>query len=121
MIQKVVFDELGMSNSYPGDDPVEGMSVGYHRDLGQDELDRMELIGDELNYGALVDEVNIRGLKYDYVGTAAAGSVMATLTDMCTYSKALLNKSNGIISQDTFDSMLEVQYSPDPDLSIKML
>jgi len=65
-------------------------------------------------------EVNIRGLKYDYVGTAAAGSVMATLEDMCTYSKALLNKSNGIISQDVFDSMLEVQYSPDPDLSIKM-
>ena len=120
VIQRVIFDKLGMNNSYPGDNPVEGMSVGYHRDLGQDELDRMELIGDELIYGDLVDEVNIRGLKYDYVGTAAAGSVMATLEDMCTYSKALLNKSNGIISQDAFDSMLEVQYSPDPDLSIKM-
>lgn len=120
VIQKVIFDKLGMSDSYPGDEPVDGMSVGYHRDYGQDELDRMELIGDELIYGDLVDKVNIRGVKYDYVGTAAAGSVMSTLEDMCTYSRALLNKSNGIISQDTFDSMLEVQYSPDPDLSIKM-
>ncbi len=120
VIQKVIFDKLGMSDSYPGDEPVDGMSVGYHRDSGQDELDRMELIGDELIYGDLVDKVNIRGVKYDYVGTAAAGSVMSTLEDMCTYSRALLNKSNGIISQDTFDSMLEVQYSPDPDLSIKM-
>jgi CubicO group peptidase (beta-lactamase class C family) len=120
VIQKVIFDKLGMSDSYPGDEPVDGMSVGYHRDSGQDELDRMELIGDELIYGDLVDKVNIRGVKYDYVGTAAAGSVMSTLEDMCTYSRALLNKSNGIISQDTFDSMLEIQYSPDPDLSIKM-
>ena len=32
----------------------------------------------------------------------------------------MLNKSGGIISESAFDSMLEVQYSPDPGLSIKM-
>ena len=109
-----------MNDSYAHDDPVDGMSVGYHRDEGHDELDRNELIGVPVSYGDLVDEVNIRGLKYDYVGPAAAGSVLSSLEDMCNYSKALLNKSDGIISESAFDSMLEVQYSPDPGLSIKM-
>ena len=120
VIHKEIFSKLQMNDSYAHDDPVDGMSVGYHRDEGHDELDRNELIGVPVSYGDLVDEVNIRGLKYDYVGPAAAGSVLSSLEDMCNYSKAMLNKSGGIISESAFDSMLEVQYSPDPGLSIKM-
>ena len=120
VVHKEIFDKLGMQDSYAADDPVEGMSVGYHRDEGQDELDRNELIGVPVVYGNLVDGTNIRSLKYDYVGPAAAGSALSSLEDMCKYTKALLNKSDGIVSQDSFDSMLEVQYAPDPELSIKM-
>ena len=120
VIHKVIFDTLGMKDSYAYDDPVEGMSVGYHRDLGQDELDRMEIIGDKLVYGDLVDGTNIRAAKYDYVGPAAAGSVMSSLEDMCVFTKSLLNKSAGVVSNETFDTMLEVQYAPDPNLSTRM-
>ena len=120
VIQKVIFDPLEMRDSYAYDNPVEGMSVGYHRDLGQDELDRMEIIGDELVYGKFVDEANIRATKYDYVGPAAAGSVMSSLEDMCVYTKSLLNKSAGIVSKEIFDAMLKVQYAPDPNLSTRM-
>ena len=120
VVEKEIFNKLDMKDSYSSDDPVDGMSVGYHRDLDQDSLDRDELIGESLVYGDLVDDINIRGIKYDYVGTAAAGSVLSSLEDMCKYTKSLLNKTEGIISEKTFDSMLEIQYAPDPGLSIRM-
>lgn len=120
VITRVIFDTLAMRDSYAYDDPVGGMSVGYHRDPGQDDMDRMELIGDELIYGDLVDGNNIRARKYDYVGPAAAGSVMSSLEDMCVYTRSLLRKTDGILSAKTFDSMLEVQYAPDPNLNTSM-
>ena len=54
VIHKEIFSKLQMNDSYAYDDPVDGMSVGYHRDEGHDELDRNELIGVPVSYGDFV-------------------------------------------------------------------
>ena len=38
VIHKEIFSKLQMNDSYAHDDPVDGMSVGYHRDEGHDEI-----------------------------------------------------------------------------------
>ena len=115
VLRKRIFDPLGMINTDCYDQTHPDLTVGYHRAPSHDDLDVMNVLGNSPPEEATVDGFNIRG-RYVYVGPRAAGAVQSTINDMAKYASALLKKSGGIVSPDTFDLMTSPEWCPDDRL-----
>ncbi len=115
VLREKIFDPLTMASSDCYDLMHPDLTVGYHHAPSHDELDVMALLGKEPPDEQTVDGHNIRG-EYVYVGPRAAGAVQSTIHDMAKYASALLQKSAGIVSPETFDMMTSPQWCPDDRL-----
>jgi hypothetical protein len=111
-----IFDPLGMKDTDCYDRPHPDLSTGYHRVNSIDELDLLDIIGEDPPVQKTVDGYNIRG-RYVYVKPRAAGAVESTIADMALYSSAVLSGGGGIVKPETLELMLSPQWRPDPRLS----
>ena len=115
VLRERIFDPLSMASSDCYDLMHPDLTVGYHHGPSHDELDVMAVLGNDPPVEPTVDGHNIRG-EYVYVGPRAAGAVQSTIHDMAKYASALLRKSAGIVSPETFDLMTSPQWRPDDRL-----
>ena len=115
VLEQRLFEPLGMADSDCYDRPHPDLTTGYHRAPGIEELDRLELIGQDPEVGETVDGYNIRG-RHIYVRPRAAGAVESTVPDMARYASALLRRGGGVVKPETFDLMVSPQWCPDERL-----
>jgi len=117
VVQRRIFDPLGMSNSDMLDLPHPDLSTGYHRAPDDDERELLLRAGREIPDEETVDGYNIRSGEYPKEwGRGAAGGVQSTIFDMARYASALLRKGKGIVQPGTFDEMVSPQWRSDPRL-----
>ena len=115
VLARRVFEPLGMVNSDCWDQQRPDLSTGYHHAPTHDDLDALAILGVDAPDAPAVDGHNIPG-EYIYVATRAAGAVQSTIPDMARYASALLAKSKGIVSPETFDLMTSPHWCPDERL-----
>ena len=115
VLRRRVFAPLGMADTDCYDQRRPDLTTGYHRAPAHDDRDIMDLLGITPPAETPVDGHNIRG-EYVYVGPRAAGAVQSTIYDMAKYSAALLRKSKGIVSPESFDLMTSPHWCPDARL-----
>jgi CubicO group peptidase (beta-lactamase class C family) len=116
IVQRRVFEPLGMTNTDLLDEPHESLSTGYHHEPSEDMRELLTRVGREVPNEETVDGHNIRG-KYQYVRGRAAGATQSTIPDMAKYAVALLRTSKGIVRAETFEAMVRPQWQPDARLS----
>lgn len=116
VLQKRVFEPLGMSSTDLLDQPHPDLTTGYHREPSEDVLALLRRAGREPPAEEAVDGYNIRG-DYQFVRGKAAGSTQSTITDMAKYASALLRDGKGIVQRETFAEMVAPQWCPDPRLA----
>ena len=111
LLRNRIFRPLGMEDTDIADLPHRDLTTGYHRPPLEEVAMRVltQTGGDEEEP---VDGHNIRG-TYLYIKGRAAGSVQSTIPDMARYASALLDKSSGIVTPGTFDTMVSPQWCPD--------
>jgi CubicO group peptidase (beta-lactamase class C family) len=115
VVQRRVFEPLGMTNTDILDTPHADLTTGYHRAPSEDARELLARIGQEPPAEEPVDGHNIRG-DFHKVRGPAAGAVQSNIPDMARYAAALLNKGTGIVRPETFDSMVAPQWCPDERL-----
>lgn len=116
IVQRRVFEPLGMTNTDLLDEPHDALSTGYHHEPSEDMRELLTRIGREVPDEEAVDGHNIRG-KYQYVRGRAAGATQSTIPDMAKYASALLRESKGIVRAETFAEMVKPQWQPDARLA----
>ena len=112
VMKRRVFDPLGMFATDLYDQPHPGLGTGYFHAPGHNELDLLELTGQDRMQYRTVDGYNIPG-PYVYVGPRACGSIQSTILDMARFTSALLRRGGGIVKPETFDDMVAPHYCPD--------
>ena len=112
VMESRIFGPLGMSRTDLYDQPHPGLSTGYFHAPGHDDLDLLELTGDDRVRHETVDGYNIAG-PYVYVGPRACGSIISTIPDMARFASALLSRSGSVVKPETFDDMVAPHYCPD--------
>ena len=116
VLQRRIFEPLGMANTDLRDRPHADLTTGYHRAPDEDARELAARAGIETPEEPTLDGHNIRG-GYQYVrGGGACGAVQSTVPDMARYASALLRRGGGIVLPETFDAMLAPQWCPDDRL-----
>jgi CubicO group peptidase (beta-lactamase class C family) len=116
VLDRRVFQTLGMKNSDLLDQPRSDLSTGYHRAPDDDARELMLRVGREVPAETPIDGVNIRHEFKPEWGGGAAGGVQSTVPDMALYAAALLAGSAGIVRPETFAGMVSPQWAPHPDI-----
>jgi CubicO group peptidase (beta-lactamase class C family) len=118
VMQRRIFDPLGMRDSDLLGKDHPALSTPYHRPPNEDTRFQLERAGIAIPDEPLVDGHNVRGAFRGEFSRAAlaAGGVQSTMPDMARYASALLRKSSGIVKPATFDEMTRPQYAPEPSL-----
>ena len=115
VLQKRVFEPLGMTSTDCLDRPHPDLTTGYHLAPQHDDLELNDLLAKDSPREKPVDGHNIRG-RHQYVVPRAAGAVESTVEDMARFASALLNKGAGMVRPSTFDTMTSAQWCPDDRL-----
>jgi CubicO group peptidase (beta-lactamase class C family) len=112
LLQRRVFDPLGMTDSDCLDQHHPRLSTPYHRAMPEHTRELVLRAGGKpREEEPAVDGHNIRG-KFTPMHLPAAGAVQSTIPDMCKYAAALLRNGRGIVRPETFTSMTSPQYCP---------
>jgi CubicO group peptidase (beta-lactamase class C family) len=120
VLERRIFEPLGMANTDCLDQPHPDLTTGYHRAPSPDEVAMRRRAGLEVPEEEPVDGLNIRGEPYLYLvghSRRASGAVQSTVHDMARYASALLRKSRGIVRPETFDLMVTPHWQPDRRLA----
>jgi CubicO group peptidase (beta-lactamase class C family) len=119
VLDRRIFAPLGMRDTDILGEPSESLATGYHRATNADTRELLERAGIPVPDEPTVDGLNIRGkfTKEFNEGMNAAGGVQSNIDDMARYASALLRRGGGIISPETFASMVAPQWCPDARLT----
>lgn len=116
VLRQRVYEPLGMKDTDLNDQPHPDLSRGYTQAETPEAMDVIKLLGIQLESTDPEDGHNMPGKFVRVWGNAAAGGVQSTIPDMLRYAAALLRKSDGVVSPETFDQMTAPQYQQDPRL-----
>lgn len=119
IMQRRIWGPLGMHDTHIRDEAHERLAAGYHRAPNADTRFQLERAGIPVSDEETVDGLNIRGAFTPDFNKAmrAAGGVQSTIPDMARYASALLNQGAGIVSAESFASMVAPQWCPDARLN----
>jgi CubicO group peptidase (beta-lactamase class C family) len=116
VLQRRVYEPLGMNDTDLTDQPHPQLSRGYTQAATPEAMSIINLLGIQLESTEPEDGHNMPGKYVRVWGNGGAGGVQSTIPDMLRYASALLRKSDGIVSPDTFEQMTSPQYRQDPRL-----
>jgi CubicO group peptidase (beta-lactamase class C family) len=119
IMERRIWQPLGMRDTHILDVPHERLSTGYHPPLDDDARTQLTRAGIDIKEEATIDGHNIRGEFTPDFNRAmqAAGGVQSTLADMARYVSALMRRGAGVVRPSTFDAMVAPQYAPASHLS----
>jgi CubicO group peptidase (beta-lactamase class C family) len=118
VVQRRVFEPLGMRDSTCAREVHPRATTGYHRAPHDDTRELLERAGRPVPREESVDGHNVRGkaVANDHHGMLAAGAVQSTMPDMARYASALLRHGGGVVRPETFDEMIAPHWCPDDRL-----
>jgi CubicO group peptidase (beta-lactamase class C family) len=116
VVQRRVFEPLGMNCSDLWDRPHPDLSHGYSQAETEEAWSLLRFMGVDLESEVTVDGHNLAGAYMPLWGTGAAGAVQSTVPDMALYARALLRGGSGVVQTATFRSMTSGQWQPDARL-----
>ena len=116
VMERRVFQPLGMSASDLADEPHPDLARGYSQAATPQDRALLDMLGVQLESDDPVDGHNLPGKFVRVWGNGGAGAVQSTITDMGRYASALLQDSRGIVLPKTFAAMTSDQWRPDKRL-----